>query len=208
MKNKIYDVFIWIVTIALITGVFFLPPQIPLHWNLDWQIDRYGSRYEFLIIVLIPITIYYGMLFTKKIDPRFETIQKRNQTYELIRKILSFFLILLIIFFYILIINPKINGTFILCFLIGLLFIVIGNYMPKFPQNYFMGIRTPWTLSNEKVWKQTHRISGYWFVVGGIFIVLGAFMPYSISFILLLIISLAISILSIVYSYLIYKKID
>lgn len=208
MKNKIFDIFMWIVTFILIGGIFFLPKQVPLHWNLEWEIDRYGSRYELLIIMLIPIVTYYGMLLAKNIDPEIHNIQKKNKTYELIRKSLAVFLVLLMGFIYLMILKPHMNGTFIICLLIGVFLIVLGNYMPKFPKNYFLGVRTPWTLSNEWVWKQTHRMSGYCFVVGGLFIIVGGLLPSTISFIIILSITILMTIFSLFYSYLLYKRID
>lgn len=208
MKNKIFDIFMWIMTIIFIVIIFFLPEQVPLHWNFHWEIDKYGSRYELIVISLIPIIVYYGMLLSKKIDPHYQNIQKKNKIYEIIRKSLTLFLVFLIGVIYISILHPNINGTFIICLLIGLMFIGVGNYMPKFPQNYFLGIRTPWTLFHEGVWKQTHRVVGYCFVGGGIMIIVGGFMPSLVCFAILLIVAIGISIFSMIYSYILYKRID
>lgn len=91
-------------------------------------------------------------------------------------------------------------------FVICTLFIGIGNYMPRFPQNYFLGIRTPWTLNDETNWKITHRIGGYLFLIGGILIIGTSFLSSQISFIILMIVVFMVSIGSYVISYLIYRK--
>jgi uncharacterized membrane protein len=70
---------------------------------------------------------------------------------------------------------PYIRGDDFIFVLIGLLFIFLGNILPKIPSNYFAGVRTPWTLTSEKNWYKTHRVSGYVFVIGGIFMMLRGF---------------------------------
>lgn len=208
MMKKIcfYDIFIWIATFFLFVGIFFMPERVPVHWNVNWNVDRYGSRYELLLISLSPIAIYYGMLLMKKIDPRHEKIALRNKTYELMRKGLSFFFVVLSCFFYYIVFHSQTNGTFIMCLLFGILFIGVGNYMPRFPQNYFLGIRTPWTLNDEVNWKITHRIGGYLFLVGGLVIIISAFLSSKVAFIVLMVVIFMVSIGSYMISYLFYRK--
>ena len=74
MKKNWFDYVLWMFTAIFVAGVFFLPETVPVHWNMQGIVDRYGSRYEYLIIVLLPLIIYYGMDFTKKIDPKYENI--------------------------------------------------------------------------------------------------------------------------------------
>lgn len=90
---------------------------------------------------------------------------------------------------------------------LGLLFIVIGNFMPKIRDNYFTGVRTPWTLANPVVWRKTHRLSGIMWVIGGLLIALGAFMPKVLS-VSMIITALVIAIIvPYVYSWLISRRI-
>ena len=168
--KKAYDIFIWCVTGLFIGAIFLLPESVPVHWNGNWEIDRYGSRYTLIILAIIPILLYYGMLLAKKVDPKRHNFQSREKTYDLFRYGLSFFFILLCCFFYYMTFFPKANGEKIMLLLLGILIIGMGNYMPRLPQNYFLGIKTPWTLSNEYVWQKTHKIGGYSFVIVGIII--------------------------------------
>lgn len=69
MKNKLFDVFIWVITLVFVGSIFTMSDIVPVHWNMNWEVDRYGSRYNFLIVALLPIFTYYGMLLTKNIDP-------------------------------------------------------------------------------------------------------------------------------------------
>ena len=205
-KLKSFDVFILVISILFVGYVFLLPDKVPLHWNIHWEIDRYGSRYELLIISLIPLLIYWLMEVFKRIDPQHQKVENKDSVYQLIRKGITLFMVMLVIFFYYQINHPKVNGTIMISFIIGFMFIMLGNYMPIIPQNYFLGVKTPWTISNEKVWKKTHRICGFLFVLGGIVIVCSGFISDMIAFMMILLVSLAISLFSCLYSYLLYRK--
>ncbi|MEG0276561.1 MAG: SdpI family protein [Coprobacillus sp.] len=208
MKKRAFDIFMWVATLGLTSGIFFLPDKIPLHWNGSWQIDRYGSRYEFLIITLLPIVLYYGFVLAMKIDPKRRNFQSRIATYELIRKGISVFLILVCCFFYYMTLNPHANGSLIMCVLTGCLFIAAGNYMPKLPQNFSIGIRTPWAISNERVWRKTQKFGGYSFVLSGIVIVIwGLFNLPNMAWAMVAIM-LTMTFIDFVYSYIVYKKIE
>ncbi len=91
--------------------------------------------------------------------------------------------------------------------LIGLLYLILGNYFKTVKANYFIGIRTPWTLENETVWKRTHKLGGkMWFVGGITVIIFSLILDSQINFTLFLVITGIISIIPIIYSYIIYKK--
>ena len=88
--------------------------------------------------------------------------------------------------------------------LIGLLFIVIGNYMPKTKQSYTMGIKLPWTLASEENWNRTHRLAGFLWVIGGVYFLAMTFIGWSL---VAFLIPLAVMVLvPAVYSYLLYRK--
>ena len=101
-----------------------------------------------------------------------------------------------------------VNVSMFVCVGTSLLFVVIGNVMGKFKHNYFVGIKTPWTLANEEVWAKTHRMAAPLWVVGGIISAIFAILGNgkSSSFIALMIIVSVISIVPIIYSYVIFKK--
>ena len=168
MKKKIFDIVLWIITLFFIGGVFLMPETVPIHWDINWKVDGYGSRYYLIILALFPILVHYGMFFAKKIDSRKRNIEKREKTYEIFRYGLTCFFIVLVVIFYYLTLNPQGNIKVILLSVLGLLLIGMGNYMPKVPQNYFLGIKTPWTLANEYVWKKTHKLGGYSYIVVGL----------------------------------------
>jgi len=86
----------------------------------------------------------------------------------------------------------------------GVLFILIGNYLPKTKQSYTMGIKLPWTLASEENWNRTHRLAGFLWVLGGIYFIVMSFIGWSVpAFVLPLAVMV---LLPIVYSYLLYRK--
>ena len=102
--------------------------------------------------------------------------------------------------------NGTCNASFIFA-IIGLLFAFLGNYFKTIKPNYFIGIRTPWTLENEEVWRKTHLLGGKMWFVGGLIMALTFVLPESLSLYVFLGITAIISVIPIVYSYLEFKKI-
>lgn len=185
-----------------------LPDQVPTHWNFSGEVDGYSSRLFVVLFGPIFLTIIYGIfLGVAKIDPRNENYEKFAGAHRVVANAaLTFFAVIHIAVIF--------NGLgydvhidWIAHTGLGLLFIILGNYMPKIKANYFMGIRTPWTLANETVWARTHRFGGKVFFIGGIIIAASAFAPSSIRVVLLIASIFCIAIVPIVYSYAVYKKV-
>ena len=206
MKKKIFDIVLWIITLFFIGGVFLMPETVPTHWDINWQVDGYGSRYYLIILALFPILVHYGMFFAKKIDPRTKNIERREKTYEIFRYGLTCFFIVLVVIFYYLTLNPHGNMKVILLSALGLLLIGMGNYMPKVPQNYFLGIKTPWTLANEYVWKKTHKIGGYSYIGVGLIILIYALFNLPYEYIVIMVLVIGDVIFCYGYSYLVFRK--
>jgi uncharacterized membrane protein len=98
------------------------------------------------------------------------------------------------------------NPSFIIL-AIGLLFMLLGNYMKTIKANYFIGIRTPWTLENESVWKSTHKLGGKLWFIGGLAIVISSLTASKeFNTIFFIIITILLTLIPLVYSYLEYKK--
>ena len=96
-----------------------------------------------------------------------------------------------------------VNVTVIIPLFVGLLFIAIGNYLPKTKRNYTMGIKLPWTLNSDENWRRTHRLGGICFIIIGISFIISVFLKSEIIFIVSLIIG---TIIPSVYSYYLYTK--
>jgi uncharacterized membrane protein len=89
---------------------------------------------------------------------------------------------------------------------VGLLFIVLGNYLTRVEPNWFVGIRTPWTLSSDAVWRKTHRTGGYLMVLGGFVVAACAFLPHGAFLPLLITAILVTAVIPIVQSYILWKR--
>lgn len=208
MRLKIFDIFLWLSTCLFVMIIFFMPQIIPIHWTTKWQVDCYGSRYWMLIFAFLPIVVYYGMSLMKSIDPKQENLMRKEKIYHIFQYGLTTFFIILAFFFEYMIIFPGDGENFVLL-MIAFLFIGIGNYFPKIPQNYFLGIKTPWTLASSFVWDKTHRIAGYCFVLLGLMIAIGTLLQAQNIYILIIVGAIGITIGLYIYSYyLFYKDID
>ena len=100
----------------------------------------------------------------------------------------------------------NINMGMIMCLVTGLLMIFVGNMMPKIKQNFYFGIKTPWTLADEENWFKTHRLAGKTSVFGGIVIALGAFVPGEGKAWLLLAVVLVMVAIPLIYSAVLHMK--
>jgi uncharacterized membrane protein len=89
---------------------------------------------------------------------------------------------------------------------IGLLFAFLGNYLTRVEPNWFVGIRTPWTLSSDKVWRKTHRTGGWFFVAGGLVIAAGAFAPRGVFVPLFVAVTVVVTLVPVVQSYILWKR--
>lgn len=203
--KRIISIVIWIMSVILAGLVFMMPMVVPMHWNSEWQIDGYGSRYMMLIFALLPLVVYYGMELTKRIDPKKKDFQNKEKTYDLFQCGLSLFFIALGFFLECMVLFPQLNGNILMMVLLGGMLVLMGNYMPRIPQNYFLGIKTPWTLANEYVWNKTHKIGGYSFVILGIIFIIGGLLD--LSFMYVVVIMLVVDVIIVYgYSYYVYKK--
>jgi len=184
-----------------------MPEKVPVHWNLSGEIDRYGDKMELLIIILLPLIIYLLFLIIPKIDPK-KKLSKMGNKYQSIKAILTTFMSVLAIFIIYSAKNQSVTNPNYVMLLIGVLFIIFGNYFKTIKANYFIGIRTPWTLENETVWNETHKLGGKMWFAGGFIIVLSSLifsskLNFTISFIIIGI----VVIVPVVYSYLKYNEI-
>jgi len=152
-----------------------LPEQVPTHFNMLGNPDDWSGKTSLLFLpAALGGGIYLLMLVIPVLDPK-KKIQQMGGKYYTFRFILTFFFSLLAT--YLLYISNK--GSLIrpnlMIALVGALFAILGNYFQTVRPNYFIGIRTPWTLENEQTWKKTHRLAGPLWMAGGILITVLSF---------------------------------
>ena len=183
-----------------------LPKEVPMHWNASGEIDRWGDKSElFMMIFMLTGITYLIFLVIPYIDPK-QKLQNMGNKLNNLRMILGLFMSALAI--YILFsVQQKTSNPVLIFPLVGLLFAFLGNYFKTIKPNYFIGIKTPWTLENEEVWKKTHLLGGKLWFVGGLLMALTFVLPNNIQIYTFLTILGVITIVPIVYSYLEFKKI-
>ena len=200
------------ILIAIIPFVYLvfiwnnLPETVPMHWNGKGEIDRYGSKNELWgLTAMLSGLGYFLFLIIPKIDPKGKLDKMGNKLNNL-RLMMALFMSALSIFIIYSVQQVESKPTLIFA-LIGLLFAGLGNYFKTIKPNYFIGIRTPWTLENEEVWKKTHHFGGkLWFVGGLLIFILSLIIPHDYSFYIMITITIIISIVPVIYSYSEFKK--
>lgn len=207
---KIGKIFVAIIGLSIAGTAYLydqLPEQIPVHWGIDGQIDRYGDRSFAFLTATLPLLLYGLFLIIPKIDPRKDSYDKHEKAYTMIA---SSTMVLIIGIHWTTMafsLGFSINIPFVIKLSIGLLFILIGNYLPQVKHNYTLGIRTPWTLASEIVWNKTHRAGGYAFVILGLIWCGLAFVNQPWVFFICLGAIISFVILIFLYSYLLFRKI-
>jgi uncharacterized membrane protein len=188
-----------------------IPDIVPMHYDLEGNIDRYGSKKELIFLVGV-ITVVNTLIFLLLVNLHLlDTKLKASQNREKMTRIgiiVSMFIsaVLFMLIYTSLNGNIKLFAHLILA-AVGLLFSFIGNYMYTIKPNYFAGIRLPWTLKNEENWRMTHLLAGkLWFAGGLLIAIISLFTSLQAGIISALVIILVITIIPGIYSYRMYKE--
>lgn len=184
-----------------------LPEQVPLHWNLQGEVDRWGSRSElWLIPVVTTVLIYIIFLLVPHIDPKKRIAEMGSKYTQLKFLMVAAMAALAVVILHMTESGGSASATPVLV-VVGLLMAVLGNYMKTIKPNYFIGIRTPWTLESPEVWSRTHRLGGMLFFLGGLLMIAVALLLDSAAaFHATIIMAVTVSLVTILYSYLIYRR--
>ncbi|MDP2708825.1 MAG: SdpI family protein [bacterium] len=184
-----------------------LPERVATHWNFAGQSDGYGSgKAQAVIFPLLIIGLYLMFLFIPYIDPKKDRYAEFSKIYHIFKNIILTMMAVIYAMVGLNGLGYSVPVGLIMPALIGSLFIVIGNYMGKIKRNWFMGIRTPWTLSSEEVWNKTHRFGGKMFILAGILMIANIFLPASWRLPVFIFSIVAIVLGTIGYSYLAYVQ--
>lgn len=186
-----------------------LPAKVPMHMQINGEVDRWGNKSEliFMLFMLTGLT-YIIFLFLPKLDPK-QKLQNMGKKFDSLRLILTIFMSILGIYILHAIQNQtgnQNNNPTLIFPIIGLLFTFLGNYLKTVKPNYFIGIRTPWTLENEDVWKKTHLLGSKIWFIGGLLMTLTYFLEPKQQFYVFIGITAIISIIPMIYSYIEFKK--
>lgn len=188
-----------------------LPQAVALHFDLKGNPDRMGTKSELLttsfILIVMNAIVYLIVTNIYRIDPKKYAAENKSR---LLRIAFAVSLFMTAVLCMIIFNGSQGNITFSTGLLLsgmGLLFAIIGNYMPNLKPNYFTGIRLPWTLENEDNWRKTHFLAGrLWFGGGLILAVVCLFIPASPALILFFSVMSIVVIVPCIYSYQLYRK--
>jgi uncharacterized membrane protein len=211
MSNRNTLILIIVITLlALAASVFtapYMPGKLAVHWNIEGRADRFGSPFEaFYLLPIMILGLGLMLYFIPVIDPLKANIALFRTKYNLIIMALCVFLLFLHISGLVYNLGFPLNMDFIMGPAMGLLMIVIGLVMRSAKRNWFIGIRTPWTLSSDVVWDKTHKVGSWLFVACGVVIMFGMFLPSMMFFAVLMISILATSLGTVIYSYIVFQQ--
>jgi uncharacterized membrane protein len=155
-----------------------LPPKMAVHFGITGQPNGYQSKSTFLIcqgllLLAIPLMIKYLPV----LDPKRENYAKFRRFYEIFRLTITTFLAVMFGLILAFNLGYRIHMQMAVLLMVGLIWIVIGNFLGQVRFNYFFGIRTPWTLADEEVWRRTHRLAAPLWVIAGVLMLIAAFLP-------------------------------
>lgn len=218
-RNKILLLQTVVAAIPLVYVVFLwqgLPERLPMHYDINWQVDSYGSKMEFFMVILLMFgtTLFTSavILYANKLDPK----KKLDANNPLIVKISWTITVLITLLSLVIAYITTHFGQFdftasvfpkLVPALVCLLFIVLGNLMNNVKPNYFIGIRVPWTLENPDNWRLTHHLAAKLWFFGGMVLLLAILLfPARFSIYILLPGLLLVSIIPIVYSFVLFQK--
>ena len=191
--------------IPIIVGLLIwdkLPDTIATHFGMDGTPNGWSSKA--FTVFGIPLFLTLGHLLCVGItsqDPKYDNMS--DQLFGLVLWLIPVISILLMVTCYGYSLGWEVNMSKYGCVILGVMFMIIGNYLPKCKQNYTMGIKIPWTLDNEENWNKTHRLAGFLWVIGGAAMVVNAYIGGEWS---ILVISAVMVFVPIIYSYLYFKK--
>ena len=200
-----------LVLIAIIAGVVLwnqLPDQMASHWNVNDQADDYMPK--FWGVFLMPI-ISLGMLALFLVIPNIDPLKANIAEF---RNIFNLFILLIVVFMLYVhgltlawnMGNQSFKMSAAMLPFLGVLFIFIGYMLRQAKRNFFIGIRTPWTLSSDTVWNKTHQLGSVLFMVSGAFAFIGSFLGGMLAFWLLFVPLMGSVVFLILYSYILYRN--
>lgn len=209
MNCKRFPLLVILVSLVIGGSLYsHLPKVMASHLNIQGQVDGYVSRpVGVFLMPAVTLLLYLFFLLIPKIDPLKENVKKFRKYFDL------FVSIVILFFFYIYLLTLawnlgiRFNFIYFLSPAFGILWFFTGLLIEKAKRNWFIGVRTPWTLCSEKVWDKTHQLGGKLFEAAAIFPFLSLVFP-NLAIFLVLVPPLAITGFLVIYSYFEYAKLN
>lgn len=208
LKDELFPLSILLLAILIsILSYNQLPEQIVSHWNLAGEADGWSSKkFHAIFFPALLIFIYLLMNILPKIDPNKKRYAEFQKVYLTLRNIILLSLFIIFTGATLSNLGYNINIGILASTTIAILFIILGNYLGKLKRNWFIGIKTPWTISSENSWNKTHRLGGKLFVALGLITLFLPLLSAQATFWFMIGGSFALIITVTIYSYIIYRK--
>ncbi len=210
-KNIIHEV----IQYAVIAGTFAfgmimsdaLPALVPSHWNMAGEIDGYSAK-TFVIWFFPALILGMKVLFSflKKMDPKRENYALFERSWKNLETTIIVFFGYIHMISLLAALGVVSDASRFIIFGMGAFFLILGNYMGKIRQNYFIGFKLPWTIASEDNWNKTHRLAGKTMVLAGIVIALSSFADPYLRVVAFIGAMIGGFVVPCVYSYLIHRK--
>ena len=196
-----------IILLPIVIGLLIwdhLPEQVAIHWNFYGEPDGWGSR-SFAVwgIPLFLLAVQWICIFCTARDTK-----NKDQSSKIFSIVLWILPIISLIVYgctYAIALGNDVNIGMIVRVLLGIMFMILGNYIPKCRQNHTIGVRVKWTLQNEENWNRTHRFTGKLWVFGGFLLLATMFVPMEYFMYILFPLILLMAFAPMIYSYIFYR---
>jgi immunity protein, SdpI family len=184
-----------------------LPDSMPVHWNVHGQVDGWIAKpWGPFVLPVTMLGVLALLMIVPVVSPRRYRIERFFGAYATIEvATLAFLAVLVTAMLWDVLGHPQAVSLAVPA-ASGLLFIVVGNYLGKVTRNFFVGIRTPWTLASDEVWLRTHRLGGKLFVAAGVVTLVSAPTGHAIAVLVASV--LTASLIAVAHSYLIYRQLE
>lgn len=207
--NKIQLIIILIILTSFGIGIYFyqqLPSVMASHWDAKGEVNGYMSKFwGTFLMPLISILIFLLFILIPQIDPLKENIKKFKKYFDVFILLIMLFLFVLYLWTILWNVGYELNIIYFILPAIAVIFFYAGILIEHAKRNFFIGIRTPWTLSSDTVWDKTHKLGSKLFKATAIISLLGLiFIDWA--FYILIFSSLVASLYTIIYSYFEFKK--
>lgn len=184
-----------------------LPEQVATHFGVTGEPDGWSSRsFAAFGLPLLTFFMYSLLSALPKIMPRRDNYEKFSETYWTVITLVIAFMCALHVVILGKALGWLLNVPAFVLLGVGAMFVVLGNLMPRVKSNWLLGIRTPWTLESESVWRETHRVGGRTMVIAGVVTMIAAFLPPTIQPWVALVALLLGAFLPVVYSYIVWRR--
>lgn len=185
---------------------FSLPEQIPLHWDAAGEIDGYGSKSYAFMFPVIAAVVWLLMLFTRRFSPKGYTVDSFIRTVCIFQVVLVALMVAIGVMILLAANGQQFDMLAVMGVTMGLVFFVLGNFMGRVRPNFFIGIRTPWTLANEEVWTRTHRLAAWMLTLAGLYMMVASLA--GLSLVTSIIVVAVAAIAPAIYSFIIYRRLE